>query len=60
MFREVSKKWPCEICGKDSWCSRSDDGRVVICRRISEGGIRKIDKNGNDFYIHKIGKWGKE
>jgi hypothetical protein len=34
----VNKKRPCPICGKDDWCTVSDDGNFLICARKSSGG----------------------
>mgnify|MGYP003994398071 CR=1 FL=1 len=52
-FEAVSRKQPCEICGKADWCSRSDDGKFHLCRRENNGeGIRKVDKAGCEYWIH--------
>ena len=49
---DVSRKAPCPICGHDSWCTVSSDGRVVNCRRVDAGGRSKTDKNGAPFWVH--------
>lgn len=51
-FKNVSKNAPCLICSKSDWCSRSDDGRVHCCRRVSNGGIKKFDRSGAEYYLH--------
>jgi len=56
LYVEVSKNDPCIECGKDSWCSRSIDGDVYFCRRISEGiGETQHDKNGAPFQVVRVG-----
>ena len=50
-FRTVSRSRPCKICNKPDWCALSFNGQVSMCRRI-EGGVRKIDKSGCDFWLH--------
>ena len=34
-WRQVSRRLPCEICGKPDWCTRSDDG-AVHCMRCTD------------------------
>jgi hypothetical protein len=56
----MSRQWtpvtasePCPICNYDSWCSRSSDGRKVICRRLDRGdGKAKVDKSGMPFWLY--------
>lgn len=53
-FKTVSKGHPCDICGKPDWCTRSDDENYAICRRVLQnGGIRKTDQSGCDYYLYK-------
>jgi hypothetical protein len=52
MFKAVTQKNPCAICGKPSWCSRTADGKTLLCRRVSLGGIRKVDKSGCEYFLH--------
>ena len=33
-FRRVSKREPCPVCGRPSWCLVRGDGGAVICARI--------------------------
>ncbi|HEY7307876.1 MAG TPA: hypothetical protein VH643_00815 [Gemmataceae bacterium] len=45
---------PCPICLHNSWCSKSADGSVIICRREPTGCLRqKFDRNGNAYYVHR-------
>lgn len=49
----VSTVEPCSICGKPDWCSRSDDGTVVLCRRVAEpGAVSRSDKSGVEYHLH--------
>ncbi len=48
-FARVSRKHPCEICGKPDWCVRTRDGEISICMRVSAGSIRMNSKGG---FIH--------
>ena len=50
-WMNVSKKRPCEICGKPDWCSYSSNENASICRRI-EGGVKKIDKSGSEYWLY--------
>lgn len=57
-WKKVTKSEPCEACGKPDWCSRSEDGRVSVCRRPTEatrlgfgGGESRTDENGAPFLI---------
>lgn len=52
-WREVSRTCPCPICGKPDWCSVSDDGTWVVCRRADNGeGTHKVDKAGGDYWVY--------
>jgi hypothetical protein len=55
MYETVSKKFPCEICGKSDWCFRSRDGEVHGCRRVSDG-IHKTDRSGADYWLYFVKK----
>ncbi len=50
-FSRVSKKHPCEICGKPDWCTEIDDGRLAYCMRQSFGSIKQGRSGG---YIHVL------
>lgn len=58
-WKEVSQKSPCEICEKETWCSRSEDGRHAVCRRESswdgQCGKRKEDKSGGEYWVFRRG-----
>jgi hypothetical protein len=52
-WTSVSRRHPCEICHKGTWCSRSRDGRVAICQRQGgPGATWRTDKNGSCYWIH--------
>jgi len=55
-WEEVTKRNPCPICNKTSWCSITRDGSAVLCRRVETGSKKtKCDKNGTEFFIHQLG-----
>ncbi|HWB11539.1 MAG TPA: DUF3854 domain-containing protein [Pirellulales bacterium] len=59
-WTEVTKSSPCPICAKSNWCSRSDDGEIVACRREAEGAAQaKTDKNGAPYYVHHLNREAK-
>src|SRR4029079_15705529 len=47
-FKRVSKKRPCRICGKPTYCGFSTDEGTSICMRISAGALFV---GGNSFTI---------
>ncbi|MBK9386554.1 MAG: hypothetical protein IPN34_17210 [Planctomycetes bacterium] len=50
----VTSSEPCSICGHASWCTRSADGRKIICRRLDRGdGKAKVDKSGMPFWLYR-------
>ena len=55
-FREVTVERPCPVCQKSSWCSVSSNGDWCNCRHVSEGGKEKVDKNGDPYFVHRLGK----
>ena len=50
-FKRVSKKRPCRICGKPSYCGFSRDEGTSICMRISSGS-RGLSRNGGNIHVH--------
>jgi hypothetical protein len=48
-YERVSRKHPCDICGKPDWCVRTRDGEISICMRVSAGSIRMNSRGG---FIH--------
>lgn len=52
-WAEVSKSNPCPLCGKPDWCSVSDNGEAVLCRR-TDNGSQPLDwkyiKDSNDGF----------
>ena len=50
-FSRVSKKRPCRICGKPTYCGFSRDEGTSICMRISAGS-RGLSRNGGNIHVH--------
>lgn len=50
-FKRVSKRRPCRICGKPTYCGFSTDERVSICMRVSTGS-RGPSRNGGNIHVH--------
>jgi hypothetical protein len=49
----ATPKRPCSVCGHTNWCSRSEDGRVMICRRLNgNGSVERQDKNGSTYWLY--------
>ena len=53
-WRSVSSREPCQHCGKPDYCSVSRDGGIACCRRVAEGGMHRIDRNGADYWLHYL------
>jgi hypothetical protein len=45
----VTRKEPCPICGRQDWCGRTADGKVVHCMRVES---RKAVASGG--WIHRL------
>jgi hypothetical protein len=54
-IKYVSRKQPCEICGKPDWCSYTVNGFgemvLALCQRVSYGSVKQAKDNS---YIHVI------
>ncbi len=50
-FDRVSKKRPCRICNRTTYCGFSRDGRTSICMRVSQGS-RGPSRNGGNIHVH--------
>ncbi|MBZ0097668.1 MAG: DUF3854 domain-containing protein [Taibaiella sp.] len=53
VYIPATRRNPCPICGRVSWCATTSDGNMVLCRR--SGGINaiaKIDRNGSPYWLH--------
>jgi len=50
-FTRVSKKRPCRICGKPTYCGFSRAEGTSICMRISAGS-RGLSRNGGNIHVH--------
>src|SRR5262245_59347824 len=53
-WRSVNPYDPCPICHKPNWCRKSFDGAIVACRRVSEGGVHRLDKNEMNYWLHYL------
>lgn len=54
-WNEASLRARCPICAGIDWCTRSTDGLVVCCRRVSDGGEQRLDKRHEAFFLHRLG-----
>lgn len=52
-WRNASVRYPCPVCGHDSWCSINDGAGVVCCRRMPSGDHR-IDKSEGEYWVHYL------
>ncbi len=50
-LKPVTKDDPCEGCGKPDWCSRSEDGELVVCKRTESD---RPARNGQGW-LHFLG-----
>jgi hypothetical protein len=55
----VSSHSPCPVCGHDSWCSVSEDGGAVVCRRNPSHpdfgeGEERTDKDGSTYWFYRL------
>jgi len=50
-FQRVSRKRPCRICHKPTWCGYSTDEGTSICMRVRTGS-RRTSTNGGNIHIH--------
>ena len=54
-FKSVSKKNMCPACSGTSWCSFSDDGEYLLCRRqYLSGATVKKDMSRNEYYVYRM------
>lgn len=55
MWKNVSRTNPCPVCGKPDWCSITQDGTWVACRRVDDGQAQhRIDKAGIDYWLYRL------
>lgn len=54
MWHRVNKRQPCEICERDSWCSRSDDNAVAWCCRVKSNRPVKTKNGAGDGWLHAL------
>lgn len=50
-FQPVSKRHPCEVCGKPDWCFRL--GIAHCCRRQGSPHEERIDRAGARYFYHR-------
>jgi hypothetical protein len=51
-WRDVTKRYPCPVCGKPDWCSTN--GIFICCRRGDGGGVEKQDKSGGTYWLYRV------
>jgi len=51
LYRRVSRKRVCSICGKPDWCSYTPDGSASFCARVNNRADR-ISPTGWGVYFH--------
>jgi len=51
-FKRVSKKRPCRICGKPTYCGFSRDEGTSICMRIRAGALASFCATEGIEHIH--------
>lgn len=51
---QANRKVPCPVCLGEHWCNLRSDGKIAICRRESVGGRHKVDKQGQDYWLHRL------
>lgn len=51
-YKRVNLASPCLICGKPDWCSRTDDGTISFCARVTTGADRLSRKEGWGVFYH--------
>lgn len=55
MWKSVSRKRKCAVCGKPDWCSYNDKVGFGICRRLKIGSaVERQDANGVAYYVYKM------
>jgi hypothetical protein len=51
-WRDVTPSQPCPKCGRGDWCSTSDDGTWLVCRRHDDGsGEERTDAAGQTYWV---------
>lgn len=58
-YKRVSRTFPCLICGKPDWCSRTTDDSVSFCARITEGADRLSRKESWGVFYHNLTAFNK-
>lgn len=50
-IERVTRRQPCQICGKGDFCGRSKDGALALCMRTSDGAIKQAP---NGAWVHRL------
>jgi hypothetical protein len=54
-WRDVTPSEPCPKCGRGDWCSVSDDGTWLICRRHDDAsGQERTDAAGQAYWLYRL------
>jgi hypothetical protein len=54
-WKDATPAHPCPICEHKKYCRISTDGAVALCRFESADGEERRDKNGELFWLHRLG-----
>jgi putative DNA primase/helicase len=55
-YTQFTPRDPCPVCDGRSWCARSDDGSVLLCRRKGgPGALERRDKKGAPYFVYFVG-----
>jgi len=49
-LKRVTRRDPCPVCGRQKWCSITEDEGMVICMHVSAGSV-KPSKNGGFVHV---------
>jgi hypothetical protein len=51
-LNRVNRRFPCVICEKPDWCSRSATGDLAICMRVERGSTKRSRNGGFVHVLH--------
>lgn len=49
-YKRVSRRSPCQVCGKPDWCSTTRDHNIAFCARTATNADRVSSKGWGIFY----------
>ena len=56
-WKSVTHREPCRVCSGKGWCSVSEDGRFLLCRRVQQEGAKAhTDRHGSPYWIYRTGE----